>query len=227
MWASPAGCLMFSFTCQVQDGATLPFLQYVVALSIVQAIQTEAAHALSTTFVVCVPGTSLPPYTLHTSRPSLPSFNVWRDRGCTDAKPRMRFSNPVPRPDAAQGGARVVVWSCAHVRVPWKGPGGRAERRCCKLNVGARQDSSSMDVVEVRIKWPNDVYGPRGVKIGGVLCESTYDMEDKMFNVTVGASSAPSLVAHRIGPCGGATAPELERQGRCRLGDSHTTSRRP
>lgn len=52
VWTSPDGCLMFSFTCQVKDGTTLPFLQYVVALSIVQAIQVEAAHALCTTFAV-------------------------------------------------------------------------------------------------------------------------------------------------------------------------------
>jgi len=98
VWTSPVGCLMFSFTCQVKDGTTLPFLQYVVALSIVQAVQVEAARALSTTFV----------------------------------------------------------------------------------------DSSSLDVVDVRLKWPNDVYGPQGVKIGGVLCESTYCMVEKTFNVTVG-----------------------------------------
>jgi len=53
VWTSPVGCLMFSFTCQVKDGTTLPLLQYVVALSIVQAVQVEAARALSTTFVVC------------------------------------------------------------------------------------------------------------------------------------------------------------------------------
>jgi len=97
-WTSPRGCLMFSFTTQVADGATLPFLQYVVALSIVQAIQQEAGVALS------VPFTS----------------------------------------------------------------------------------SSMEDVVDVRIKWPNDVYGPRAEKIGGVLCESGYDVEAKLFNVTVG-----------------------------------------
>lgn len=59
-------------------------------------------------------------------------------------------------------------------------------------------------MVDVRIKWPNDVYGPQGVKIGGVLCESTYSMTEKTFNVTVGAippthapRSQPSLAGER------------------------------
>lgn len=35
----------------------------------------------------------------------------------------------------------------------------------------------------MRIKWPNDIYA-EGLKIGGVLCTSTYS--SKRFNVTVG-----------------------------------------
>jgi len=37
--------------------------------------------------------------------------------------------------------------------------------------------------LELRIKWPNDVYG-RGLKVGGVLCGSTHS--DGFFRVTVG-----------------------------------------
>lgn len=98
-WESPKGCLMFSFTTQISNGTTLPFLQYVVALSIVQAIQSEAAHCMA---------------------------------------------------------------------CPWT------------------DSLTSADVVDVRIKWPNDVYGPQAMKIGGVLCESDYSMETKTFNVTIG-----------------------------------------
>ena len=37
--------------------------------------------------------------------------------------------------------------------------------------------------VDVRIKWPNDVYG-QGVKLGGVLCQSAY--REGRFQVVVG-----------------------------------------
>lgn len=36
---------------------------------------------------------------------------------------------------------------------------------------------------EVRIKWPNDLYA-EGLKIGGVLCTSTYS--SKKFNIVIG-----------------------------------------
>jgi hypothetical protein len=65
VWTSPAGCLLFSFTCQVTDGSTLPFLQYVVALSLVQAIQLQAAHAIGTTFIVCSRSPQRPSSTHH------------------------------------------------------------------------------------------------------------------------------------------------------------------
>lgn len=35
----------------------------------------------------------------------------------------------------------------------------------------------------MKIKWPNDIYA-NGIKIGGVLCTSTY--REKKFNVVVG-----------------------------------------
>ncbi|KAM7253189.1 hypothetical protein ACFE04_025807 [Oxalis oulophora] len=39
VWESPKGCLMFSFTIQVEDGRTVPFLQYVVSLAVTEAIK--------------------------------------------------------------------------------------------------------------------------------------------------------------------------------------------
>lgn len=36
---------------------------------------------------------------------------------------------------------------------------------------------------EVKIKWPNDLYA-NGLKVGGVLCTSTYS--SKKFNIVVG-----------------------------------------
>lgn len=37
-WVSPAGCLTFSFTSSLSDGATLPFVQYLVSLAILRAV---------------------------------------------------------------------------------------------------------------------------------------------------------------------------------------------
>jgi hypothetical protein len=51
---------------------------------------------------------------------------------------RNRLSNPVSRPDAAEGGTRVRLtrlWSSVHVRVPWI----RAERRFCQPWLQAQQ----------------------------------------------------------------------------------------
>lgn len=39
LWESPPGCLMFSFTIQMEDGRTVPLLQYVISLAITEAIK--------------------------------------------------------------------------------------------------------------------------------------------------------------------------------------------
>jgi biotin--protein ligase len=39
VWESPKGCLMFSYTIQVEDGRTVPLLQYVVSLAMTEAIK--------------------------------------------------------------------------------------------------------------------------------------------------------------------------------------------
>lgn len=38
-WESPKGCLMFSFTIQMEDGRIVPLLQYVVSLALTEAIK--------------------------------------------------------------------------------------------------------------------------------------------------------------------------------------------
>jgi biotin-(acetyl-CoA carboxylase) ligase len=38
-WESPNGCLMFSFTLTMDNGRLLPFLQYVVSLALLDAIE--------------------------------------------------------------------------------------------------------------------------------------------------------------------------------------------
>eukprot|EP00854_Cymbomonas_tetramitiformis_P016503 gene16503-19597_t len=45
-WHSPHGCLMFSHVISIANGSLLPFLQYVVSLAIIEAIQQEAARCL-------------------------------------------------------------------------------------------------------------------------------------------------------------------------------------
>ena len=39
LWESPPGCLMFSFTIQMEDGRIIPLLQYVISLAITEAIK--------------------------------------------------------------------------------------------------------------------------------------------------------------------------------------------
>lgn len=39
VWESPKGCLMFSYTIQMEDGRVVPFVQYVVSLAITEAIK--------------------------------------------------------------------------------------------------------------------------------------------------------------------------------------------
>lgn len=46
-WESPDGCLMFSACTRLAiPGQRLPFVQYVVSLAVVQAVQAEAAARL-------------------------------------------------------------------------------------------------------------------------------------------------------------------------------------
>ena len=47
VWESPDGCLMFSAVQRLDiPGQRLPFVQYIVSLAIVQAVQAAAASAL-------------------------------------------------------------------------------------------------------------------------------------------------------------------------------------
>ncbi|XP_054788818.1 biotin--protein ligase 2-like [Prosopis cineraria] len=86
VWESPLGCLLFSFTLQMEDGRVVPLLQYVVSLAITEAIKD-----------IC--------------------------------------------------------------------------------------DKNGLPSVDVKIKWPNDLY-LNGLKVGGILCTSTY--KSKKFNVSAG-----------------------------------------
>ncbi|XP_050365993.1 biotin--protein ligase 2-like [Argentina anserina] len=86
VWESPKGCLLFSFTLQMEDGRVVPLIQYVVSLAVTEAIKD-----------VC--------------------------------------------------------------------------------------DKNGLPYVDVRIKWPNDLY-LNGLKVGGILCTSTY--KSKKFNVSAG-----------------------------------------
>lgn len=50
-----------------------------------------------------------------------------------------------------------------------------------------------LPILPVKIKWPNDIYA-NGIKIGGVLCTSTY--REKKFNVVVGKSVSSFKFLH-------------------------------
>ncbi|XP_047178494.1 biotin--protein ligase 2-like [Vigna umbellata] len=39
VWESPSGCLMFSFTLQMEDGRVVPLVQYVVSLAMTEAVK--------------------------------------------------------------------------------------------------------------------------------------------------------------------------------------------
>ncbi|KAF8411815.1 hypothetical protein HHK36_004374 [Tetracentron sinense] len=39
VWESPMGCLLFSFTLEMEDGRIVPLLQYVVSLAVTEAIK--------------------------------------------------------------------------------------------------------------------------------------------------------------------------------------------
>ncbi|KAK1615222.1 hypothetical protein QYE76_020739 [Lolium multiflorum] len=86
VWESPPGCLMFSFTSQMNDVRKLPLVQYVVCLAMTEAI---------------------------------------KDLFCAKGLPEL----------------------------------------------------------DVRIKWPNDLY-LKGLKVGGILCTSSY--EPKVYNICTG-----------------------------------------
>lgn len=86
VWESPPGCLMFSFTSQMNDVRKLPLVQYVVCLAMTEAI---------------------------------------KDLSCAKGLPEL----------------------------------------------------------DVRIKWPNDLY-LKGLKVGGILCTSSY--EPKVYNICTG-----------------------------------------
>ncbi|CAL0327398.1 unnamed protein product [Lupinus luteus] len=86
VWESPLGCLMFSFTLQMEDGRVVPLVQYVVSLAITEAVKD-----------IC--------------------------------------------------------------------------------------DKNGLPFLDVKIKWPNDIY-LNGFKVGGILCTSKYS--SKKFNVSAG-----------------------------------------
>ncbi|MCH93884.1 biotin-protein ligase-like, partial [Trifolium medium] len=50
VWESPLGCLMFSFTLQMEDGRVVPLVQYVVSLAITEAIKDICDKNVSTWF---------------------------------------------------------------------------------------------------------------------------------------------------------------------------------
>jgi len=67
VWESPAGCLMFSFTIQMEDGQVVPLLQYVVSLAVTEAIKDLCNKNVSFCFLIEVRCQPLPSYNLFIS----------------------------------------------------------------------------------------------------------------------------------------------------------------
>lgn len=40
VWESPKGCLMFSFTLQVEDARVVPLIQYTICLAVTEAVKS-------------------------------------------------------------------------------------------------------------------------------------------------------------------------------------------
>lgn len=53
MWQSPKGCLLFSFSIQMEDGRVVPHLQYVVCLAMTEAIKAICLEKVSTYITMC------------------------------------------------------------------------------------------------------------------------------------------------------------------------------
>lgn len=47
VWESPKGCLLFSFTIQMEDGRIVPLVQYVVSLAMTEAINDVCRQKVS------------------------------------------------------------------------------------------------------------------------------------------------------------------------------------
>ena len=141
-WDSPDGCLMFSACTRLAvPGQWLAFVQYLVSLAVVQAVQAEAAARLPQVRVSC----------------------RWVSRG--------------------GGSGRAGLAPCGAYICPPPPP--------------LRQDAG----IDVRIKWPNDIYAG-GLKLGGVLCHSSY--RDKLFHIVmgVGLNLANRQPTTCVGECG-------------------------
>ncbi|KAJ6997809.1 holocarboxylase synthetase 2 family protein [Populus alba x Populus x berolinensis] len=52
-------------------------------------------------------------------------------------------------------------------------------------------DKNGLPHIDVRIKWPNDLY-LNGVNVGGILCTSTY--RSQKFNVSAGKNDSSSVI---------------------------------
>ena len=58
LWVSPPGCLMFSFTIEMENGRVVPLLQYVISLAITEAIidicQSKVSYPVHRFFLILV-----------------------------------------------------------------------------------------------------------------------------------------------------------------------------
>ncbi len=80
-------------------------------------------------------------------------------------------------------------YSCAAFFVPIV-----LQLKSCNAALQAAGLGSSSGGVDVRIKWPNDVYAGQ-LKLGGILCHSSY--RDRKFHVIMGVRWAAQWPARQ------------------------------
>lgn len=54
VWESPKGCLLFSFTIQMEDGRIVPLVQYVVSLAMTEGIKDVCRRNVSASTQCCL-----------------------------------------------------------------------------------------------------------------------------------------------------------------------------
>ncbi|KAK6939824.1 Biotinyl protein ligase (BPL) and lipoyl protein ligase (LPL), catalytic domain, partial [Dillenia turbinata] len=159
LWESPIGCLMFSFTVQMEDGRVVPLLQYVVSLAMTEAIK----HVCDRNVLV------LGAYNwsgVLKSSGSI-SFSLSRkDKSCESiSRNCIRFGSALDEQ--------------SHVESKKMG----APLKMSIFSFLGHNLFQGLPHLDVKIKWPNDLY-LNGLKVGGILCTSTY--KSKKFNVSAG-----------------------------------------
>ena len=178
-------------------GQRLPFVQYVVSLAVVQAVQAEAAARLQVRRRTRAVAWKLAGAPSRRAAPTPPACRALRLRK------QPRGPHPPARAPA----------STPYPALPRPAP-------CPPRPDLPRQGGG----VDVRIKWPNDLYAG-GLKLGGILCHSSYrdgrfyvvmgvglNLSNRQPTTCVDALIEAAAAAARAGDAGGGEARQQRQQ---------------